>query len=278
VARSTLHGEDAVIAEPGESESAYAMLLRDRARVLRSLLRLGTPQQLVLPMGIGGPSQVALVPYVLTERGWTALFAERRGKGFDAEELARIESMVAAARRISARALDEREAALRADLDPVLEVLNAEALQRDLRVAFERCRDANEPIAMLRVPLAGEGGFEPRAKALIGALEVLDALPSHLLGRPGPDELWMVLPGLDVPAARAFAEALHHRLSPAAAPVSGLAPAGIRPMVAEWVIGIGAIVPGERVPRPMIERAGEALNRARVPGAPAVQAAVPIHH
>ena len=278
LARSTLHGENIVIAEPGESESAYAMLLRERARVLRSLLRLGTPQQLVLPMGIGAPSQVALVPYLITERGWSALFAERRGKGFEPDELARIESMVGAARRVAAQALDEREAALRADLDPVLEVLNAEALQRDLRTAFERCRDASEPIALLRVPLAGEGGFEPRAKALIAALEGLDALPSHLLGRPGPDELWMVLPGLDVPAARAFAEALHQRLSPAGAPVSGLAPAGLRPMVAEWVIGIGAIVLGERVPRPMIERAGEALARARVPGAPAVQATVPVHH
>jgi GGDEF domain-containing protein len=229
-------------------------------------------------MGIDGPSQVAMVPYLVTERGWTALFAERRGRGFEPDELARIEMMVASARRVAASALDEREAAIRADLDPVLEVLNAEALQRDLRTAFERCRDNNEPIALLRVPLAGEGGFEGRAKALIGALEVLDALPSHLLGRPGPDELWMVLPGLDVPAARAFAEALHQRLSPAAAPVSGLAPAGIRPMVAEWVIGIGAILVGERVPRPMIERAGEALNRARVPGAQAVQAVVPALH
>lgn len=278
VARSSLHGEDTIIAEPGESESVYAMLLRDRARVLRSLLRLGTPQQLVLPMGIDGPSQVAMVPYLVSERGWTALFAERRGRGFEADELARIEMMVASARRVAASALDEREAAIRADLDPVLEVLNAEALQRDLRIAFERCRDNNEPIALLRIPLAGEGGFEGRAKALIAALEVLDALPSHLLGRPGPDELWMVLPGLDVPAARAFAETLHQRLSPAPAPVSGLAPAGIRPMVAEWVVGIGAIVVGERVPRPMIERAGEALNRARVPGAQAVQAVVPALH
>lgn len=287
VARSTLHGEDTIIAEPGETESVYAMLLRDRARVLRSLLRLGTPQQLVLPMGIDGPSQVAMVPYLVTERGrtglfaergWTGLFAERRGRGFEPDELARIEMMVASARRVAASALDEREAASRADLDPVLEVLNAEALQRDLRTAFERCRDNNEPIALLRVPLAGEGGFEGRAKALIGALEVLDALPSHLLGRPGPDELWMVLPGLDVPAARAFAEILHQRLSPAAAPVSGLAPAGIRPMVAEWVIGIAAMLVGERVPRPMIERAGEALNRARVPGAQAVQAVVPALH
>ncbi len=278
IARSTLHGEDTIIVEPGESESAYAMLLRERARVLRSLLRLGTPQQLVLPMGIQGPSQVALVPYLITERGWTALFAERRGKGFEPDELARIESLVVAARRVAATALDEREAAIRADLDPVLEVLNAEALQRDLRTAFERCRDSSEPIALLRIPLAGEGGFEVRAKALIGALEVLDSLPSHLLGRPGPDELWMVLPGVDVPAARAFAETLHQRLSPAVAPVSGLAPAGIRPMVAEWVVGIGAIVVGERVPRPMIERAGEALNRARVPGAQAVQAVVPAMH
>ena len=278
VARSTLHGEDTIIAEPGEAESVYAMLLRDRARVLRSLLRLGTPQQLVLPMGIDGPSQVALVPYLITDRGWTALFVERRGRGFEPDELARVETMVAAARRVAASALDEREAALRADLDPVLEVLNAEALQRDLRVAFERCRDNSEPIALLRLPLAGEGGFEGRAKAVIGALDSLDALPSHLLGRPGPDELWMVLPGLEVPAARAFAEALHQRLSPAAAPVSGLAPAGIRPMVAEWVIGIAAIAVGERVPRPMVERAGEAVNRARVPGAQAVQAVVPALH
>lgn len=277
VARSTLHGEDHIIAEPGSAESAYALLLSERARVLRSLLRLGAPQQLVLPMGIDGPSQVALVPYLLTERGWTAVLVERREKGFDAEELAHIEGIVAAARRVAAAALEAREAAIRADLDPGLEVLNAEALHRDLRIAFERCRDQSEPIALLRIPLAGEGGFEVRARALIAALEALDSLPSHLLGRPAPDELWMVLPGLDVPAARAFAEKLHQRLSPVA-PTSGLVPPGSRPMVAEWAIGIAAMAFGERVPRPMIERAGEALGRARVPGAQAVQAAVPMVH
>lgn len=278
VARSTLHGEDAVVARPDTAERSYAALLRERARVLRSLLRLGTPQQLVLAVSGPTPSQVAMVPYLVADNGWTALFIERRGGGFAPEELGRIERLVLAARRVAASALEEREAAIRADLDPVLEVLNAEALQRDLRSAFERCRDGNEPIALLRIPLAGEGGFEPRAKRLIAALEGLDALPSHLLGRPGPDELWMVLPGLDIPPARAFAETLHQRLMPAVEPVSGLAPAGLRPMVAEWVIGISAILVGERVPRPMIERAGEALNRARVPGAPAVQAVVPSTH
>lgn len=278
VARSTLHGEDHVLAEPAAVEGAYGALLRDRARVLRSLLRLGSPQQLVLPLGAAGNSQVALVPYLQGETGWTAVFIEREGRGFDAEELLRAESMVAAARRVAGRALDEREAAIRADLDPSLDVLNAEALQRDLRTAFERCRDAGEPFALLRVPLAGEGGFEVRARAVIEALEALDTLPSHLLGRPGPDELWLALPGHDIPSARGFAEQLHRRLAPAEAPASGLAPAGLRPRVAEWIIGIAATVPGERVPRPLIERAGQALERARVPGAPGVQAGVPALH
>jgi GGDEF domain-containing protein len=275
VARSTLHGEDTVLSEPASAAPAYASLLRDRARVLRSLLRLGSPQQLVLPMGEGGSSQVALVPYLLSDTGWTAVFIEREGRGFDADELMRADAMVEAARRVAGAAIDARDAALRADLDPTLDILNADALQRDLRTAFERCRDGGEPIALLRVPLAGEGGFEVRARAVIDALEALDTLPSHLLGRPGPDELWLVLPGLDVPGSRGFAEALHRRLAPAEAPVSGLAPAGARPRMAEWIIGISAIVPGERVPRPMIERAGEALNRARVPGAQGVQAVVP---
>ncbi len=275
VASSTLHGEDRVLAEPVAAVPAYANLLRERARVLRSLLRLGSPQQLALPMSAVGTSQVALVPYLLTETGWTAVFIEREGRGFDADELLRAGSTVEAARRVAGAALDARHAAIRADLDPTLDILNAEALQRDLRAAFERCRDGSEPIALLRVPLAGEGGVEVRARAVIEALEALDTRPSRLLGRPGPDELWLVLPGLDVPAARGFAEALHCRLDPIKAPVSGLAPAGARPRLAEWIIGIGAIIPGERVPRPMIERAGEALNRARVPGAPAVQAVVP---
>lgn len=278
IARSTLHGEDSVMAEPASAETAYATLLRDRARVLRSLLRLGSPQQLVLPMAIDGPSQVALVPYLLSESGWAALFIERRGRGFEPDELARMEGLVAAARKAAAAALEAREAALKADLDPTLEVLNAEALQRDFRASFERCRDAGEPIALLRIPLQGEDGSEARARRLIDALEGLDVLPSHLLGRPGSDELWLVLPGLDVPAARAFAETLHARLAPARGSISGLEPAGIRPMVAEWPIGIAAISPGERVPRPMIERAGEGLARARVPGAPALQAVVPALH
>lgn len=278
VARSTLHGEDHILAEPVQAETHYALLMRERSRVLRSLLRLGTPQQLVLPMGMDGPSQVVLVPYLLTDSGWTALFAERHGQGFDADELARIEAMVAAARRVAAHALSERELALRADLDPTLEVLNAEALQRDFRATFERCRDEGEPIALLRIPLAGEGGFEPRARAVMAALESLDALPSRLLGRPGPDELWLVFPRLDVHAARAIAESLHAILAPPQAPASGLLPAGTRPMAAEWVIGIGAMVQGERVPRPMIERAAEAVARTRIPGAPAVQAAVPVVH
>ncbi|MFN3964640.1 MAG: hypothetical protein ACK4JC_04400 [Silanimonas lenta] len=278
VATSQLHGGDEVLAEPATKASAYTLLLGERARVLRSLLRLGTPQQLVLPLGIEGPSQVAMVPYHLGPSSWTAVFVERRGKGFEPGELLRIEALVAAARTVAASALEAREAARRADLDPTLAVLNAEALQRELRQAFERCRDAGEPIALLRVPLAGEGGFDSRARTFLLAMEALDGLPPHLLGRPGPDELWVVLPGSDVPAARGFAEALHRLLSPPEPPPSGLLPAGQRPMVAEWIIGIGAIAPGERVPRPMIERAGEAIGRARVPGAPAVQAAVPIEH
>ena len=78
-------------------------------------------------------------------------------------------------------------------------------------------------------------------------------------------------------AARVFAEALHRQVAPPV-PTSGLLPPGARPAVADWVIGLAAIQPGERVPRPMIERAGEALARARVPGAGAVQAVVPVLH
>ena len=278
VGGSTLHGEDHVLAEPLERQSAFAALMRDRARMLRSLLRLGTPQQLALPGGAGGASQVAIVPYLIADAGWTAVFIERRARGFDAAELSRAEALVAAARRVAGVALADRDAAIRADLDPVLEILNADALQRDFRTAFERCRDAGEPIALLRLPLAGEGGFEIRARAVIAALEGLESLPSHLLGRPGPDELWIVLPKLDIPNARAFAETLQRRLSPDVAPPSGLAPAGARPAIAEWRIGISAIVPGERVPRPMVERAGEAVVRTRAPGAPAVQAVVPAAH
>jgi hypothetical protein len=278
VARSTMHGEDHILVEPPEAESAYAMLLRERARVLRSLLRLGAPQQLVVPMGIEGLSHVALVPYLLSESGWTAVLVERRGDAFEPAELTRIEGLVAAARRSAGQALDARAAALRADLDMHLEVLNAEALQRDFRASFERCRDASESITLLRIPLAGEGGFELRARAVISALESLDALPSRLLGRPTPDELWLVLPGFDVHSARALGDQLHERLAPQSGSQSGLTPAGTRPMMAEWVIGIGALSVGERVPRPMIDRAGEAISRARVPGAQPVQAAVPVAH
>ncbi len=274
VVRSTQHGEPRVLAEPVSATPMYVALLRDRARVLRSLLRLRSPQQLFLPMDDTGLSQIALLPYRFDNEGWTAVFLEREGAGFDAGELLRIEAFVAAARRVAGTALDEREATLRADLDPALSVLNAEALHRELRSAFERCRDGGDPIALLRIPLAGEGGFEVRALAVIEALEAFDSLPHHLLGRPGPDEFWLVLPGLDVPPARLLAEQLHQRLAPPMLPVSGLAPAGQRPRVAEWIIGIAAITPGERVPRPMIERAGDALGRARVPGALAVQAVV----
>jgi len=278
VGASTLHGEDHVLAEPSGRQPVFAALMRDRARMLRSLLRLGAPQQLALPGGEGGASQVAIVPYLLSDSGWKAVFIERRERGFDADELSRAGALVAAARRVAGVTLSDRDAAIRADLDPVLEVLNADALQRDLRTAFERCRDAGEAIALLRIPLAGEGGFELRARAVINALEALEALPSHLLGRPGPDELWIVLPRLDVPAARAFAEALQQRLAPETEGVSGLAPAGLRPPIAAWRVGVSAIVPGERVPRPMIERAGEAVNRTSAPGAPAVQAVVPSLH
>ena len=278
VARSTLHGEDHILVEPPESESAYAMLLRERARVLRSLLRLGAPQQLVVPMGIDGLSQVALVPYLLSASGWTAVLLERRGDAFEPGELTRIEGLIAAARRSAGQALDARETALRADLDVNLEVLNAEALQRDFRFSFERCRDASESITLLRIPLAGEGGFEERARAVISALQSLDSLPSRLLGRPAPDELWLVLPGFDVHSARALADQLHECLAPSVEFQSGLLPSGTRPSISEWVIGIGAMAVGERVPRPMIDRAGEAVGRARVPGAQPVQASVPVAH
>lgn len=263
--RSGLHGEDRVLAEPASATDTYSRLLGARARVLRSLLRIGAPQQLVLPRVDGVSSQIALVPYLLTDSTWAAVFIEREDRGFDAEELQRIAMLATAARRVADKASGAREAALRADLDPMLDVLHAGALHRDLRKAFERCRDSDESISLLRLSLNSKGGFEMRAKTVIEALQALEPLPSFLLGRFGPSELWLVLPGLDVPAARAFAERLQRRLSRVET-------------LAGWIIGIGANVPGERVPKPLIERAGEALGRASVPGAAAIQAIVPVRY
>lgn len=277
VVRAMPHREHQVVAEPAEAEPGYARLMRERTRMLRSLLRLGTPQQVQMPLSGEAPSHVALLPFAVEDEGWSALLVERREQGFELAELARLAALVQAARFAAGSALTAKREALRADLDPSLQVLKAEALQRELRSSFERCRDAGEPIALLRLPLTGEGGVEARARRWIEALGALEASPSHLLGRAGPDELWLVLPGLDVPAARGFAEALHRQVAPPV-PVSGLLPAGIRPVAADWVLGLAAIQPGERVPRPMIERAGEAIVRARVPGAAAVQAVVPAQH
>lgn len=277
VVRAMPHREHQVVAEPAEAEPGYALLMRERTRMLRSLLRLGTPQQVQMPLSGEAPSHVALLPFAVEDEGWSALLVERREQGFELAELARLAALAQAARLAAGSALTARREALRADLDPNLQVLKAEALQRELRSSFERCRDAGEPIALLRLPLTGEGGVEARARRWIEALEALEASPSHLLGRPDPDELWLVLPGLDVPAARGFAEALHRQVAPPVM-VSGLLPAGIRPVAADWVLGLAAIQPGERVPRPMIERAGEAITRARVPGAAAVQAVVPAQH
>lgn len=269
--------EQWVVAEPATAESDYARLTRERTRMLRSLLRLGTPQQVQMPLAGTTPSHLALLPYAVEDEGWTALLVERREQGFEVGELARFAALANAARLAAGGALMARRDARRAELDPELQVLKAEVLQRELRTHFERCRDAGEPIALLRLPLSGEGGVESRARRWLEALETLAAPAPHLLGRPGADELWLVLPGLDVPAARGFAEALHRQVAPPV-PVSGLAPAGIRPVVADWVLGLAAIQPGERVPRPMIERAGEAIARARVPGAAPVQAVVPMLH
>jgi hypothetical protein len=274
IVRSALQGGEQVVADPASSEAGYLALVRERGRMLRSVLRIGSPQQLVLPVGSGGSSQLAVVPYQISDAGWTALVVERKAKGFDGEELRRLESMVAAAREAVAVASEERKAAVLADRDAALDVLGSEALQRDMRLAFERCRDGGLPIALLRIPLSGEGGVDERAKTVIGVLEGLDARPHHLLGRPAPRELWLVLPGLDVQAARAFAERIIERLSPPLPAISGLMPAGTRPRVPEWAIGLAAIAPGERVPRPMIERAGAALERARVPGAQPIQVGV----
>ena len=278
VARASLHGEQHVLVEPPEFEDAYRTLVHERARVLRTLLRLSTPQQLFVPMGLDTPSQVAIVPYVQAASGWTAVMVERHGAGFSSEEMARIEALVAAAREVASHALGQREAAIRADLDPSLAVLNAEALQRTLRSAFERCRDQGAPIALLRLPLSGAGGCDARAKLALESLDAIETLPVHLLGRPGVDELWVVLPGQDVPAARRFAETLHAHLAPAAPEASGLLPAGARPALAEWIIGVGGSLSGELVSRAMIERAGEALARARAPGAGAVQSGIVVEH
>jgi len=277
VVRAMPHREHQVVAEPAEAEAGYARLMRERTRMLRSLLRLGTPQQVQIPLSRDTPSHVALLPYAVEDEGWTALLVERHEQGFELTELARLAALAHAARLAAGSALMAKREALRVDLDPELQVLHAEALQRELRSRFEACRDAGKPIALLRLPLAGEGGVEVRARRWIEALEALESVPSHLLGRPGADELWLVLPGLDVPAARGFAEALHRQVAPPV-PISGLLPAGIRPVAADWVLGLAAIQPGERVPRPMIERAGEAVARARVPGAAPVQAVVPVVH
>lgn len=279
VAHGGIHQDIRLFCDPPGSRPRFEAAIEEHGRAFRPLVRMGTPQVILLPPQQGVHGQLALLPLASTDNDWTAVLARREAGVFDPDLLGRACELA----RVSRARFDDRRAeASQTKRDAVStsrEVLSNDGIQRLLRQSFDRCRDLGEPFSVLRVGLGDDSGhWETDADAVAAAIRDLDiALPLEL-ARSAADEVLLALPRHDVAKTRALGNRIRDLLVGEETPESGITEKGRRPKAAPWPMGIAALAAGERVPMPLLARSSEALANARVPGSQAIQAVVPVKH
>jgi diguanylate cyclase (GGDEF)-like protein len=131
-------------------------------------------------------------------------------------------------------------------------VYKREIIDKALRQAHEAAFLQRRPLSVLRVGHDAPG----RSMAPLADLVRDEIDYGETVGRYGADELLVLLPQRTGPMARELAERVL-----AAARKQGLAAS----------VGVSMMPPGERSPAPLLERAGQALAKARAAGGGQVQ-------
>jgi diguanylate cyclase (GGDEF)-like protein len=176
--------------------------------------------------------------------------------------------------RIAERTAELQEANQRlaemATIDSLTGVANRRALEHGLVREWQRCADTQRPIATLILDIDHFKQFNDRYGHLEGderlrwvgsELRALHDPTRELLARFGGEEFVLVLPGHDLDAALARAEAIRRRFDGGDSPVT-------------LSIGVAAVDPREQGdPQHALKAADEALYRAKRAGRNRVEAA-----
>ncbi len=268
---SGIYGQDRIIAEPKENDRRYRDLLDDRERLMKSLARLHTPQQLSIEFFPGDSKtarRVALFPLDLHSAGWGIVLVERAAEVFFTnEELERISHMINQATSAIAGAESARRAQHHKELDQELGILHNEVLTREIRSGFDRCRMNSRPLSAIRI--ASRDGSTNALQELVSIVRE-EMTFGTVLGRIATDEVIIVLSGQTTAQARAFAQQILNRLE-----TNAHASISKHDLASSWVVGISSIAVNEAGFRAMLDRAGTALVHAKMPSVPSVQVILP---
>jgi GGDEF domain-containing protein len=258
VAMNYHHG-DLLLVEPKGAEARYKMLLQQRGPLLKNLSRSKAPQQIALDFdGPDGPLsrvQLAIIPLPIDKPGWGALLVERNASvDYSELELDLCAEFAALAFTAGDEAAMELEARQVNEFDAESGVYKREMIEKALRQAHEAAFLQRKPLAVLRV------GLDDRSASIHTVAELVrDEIDyGESVGRYGSDELLVLMPDLTPADARQLGERL--------LAVARKANVGIS-------VGMAALQPGERAATAMLDRAAQALARARAGGGNQVQSA-----
>jgi diguanylate cyclase (GGDEF)-like protein len=266
------HHEDLLLVEPRVAEERYQLLLKQRTGLLRKLSRLKAPQQVGLDFdGPAGPLekvQLAIIPLPIDKPGWGALLIERDASvTYSDEELDLCAEFAALATTAGDEATEVMAARHANEMDEQTGVYNRELIDRIMRRAHETAFLQRQPMSIMRLALDRYDSLSPAAM-LIVIREVANLIRDEAdygetLGRFGPDEFLLVMPGLQIGLARDLGDRICAAVRRLKVPGS--------PAALTFSIGIARLQPGERSAQPMLDRAGQALANARQYGGNQVQ-------
>jgi GGDEF domain-containing protein len=251
------HHEDLLLVEPRDAEPRYRMLLQQRSQLLKNLSRSRAPQQVSIDFdGPDGPLsrvQLAVIPLPIDRPGWGALLVERDAtveySELELDLCAEFASLATTAGDEAAEAMEARRAS---DFDPESGVYKRELIDRALRQAHEAAFLQRTALSVLRVGHDSPG----RSMAPLADLVRDEIDYGETVGRFGPDELLVLLPERTGPMARELAERVL---------------AGARKQGLAASVGVSMLHAGERAPTALLERASQALAKARSAGGGQVQ-------
>jgi diguanylate cyclase (GGDEF)-like protein len=266
------HHEDLLLVEPRVAEERYQLLLKQRTGLLRKLSRLKAPQQVGLDFdGPKGPLekvQLAIIPLPIDKPGWGALLIERDASvTYSDEELDLCAEFAALATTAGDEATEVMAARHANEMDEQTGVYNRELIDRIMRSAHEKAFLQRQPMSIMRLSLDRYEAIPPTAM-LILIREVANLIRDEAdygetLGRVGPDEFLLVMPGLQIGLARDLGDRIGAAVRRLKVPGGAVS--------LSFSIGIARLQPGERSAQAMFDRAGLALANARKFGGNQVQ-------
>jgi diguanylate cyclase (GGDEF)-like protein len=268
------HNEDLMLAEPKSAEPRFQMLLAQRASMLKNLSRSMGPQQFGLDFnGPDGPLQqvqLAVIPLPIERPGWGALLIERSPNvSYSDEELDLCTEFAALATTAGDEAAEAMQKRRAQEIDDESGVYRAAMVESLLQKAHALALQKRRPLSVMRIAIDGYADLPPELGAesvRVVADVVRDEIEyGESIGRAAADGFIVLLPGRPIGDARALGERLCAAMRKLALPVAEDRDLGVS-------IGVAQMHSGEKLTRPMLDRAERALGKARQYGGNQVQA------